>query len=137
MSLETQVQNLASETTRRLKTLRGGKDEDIRAAARDLMAKLAFGAWLLAGNLLRAAVGNRVQRQTLSIRRFQSRLTEADDAHLLALLDHAVAAVLWHLIVARRDGVGLRRIEHLVAEFIDTAEDDLAKLNHVVKGVRP
>jgi hypothetical protein len=134
MSLETQVQNLASETARRWKTLRARPDHHARAAARDLLAKLAFGAWLLAGNLLRAAVGNRVQRQTLSIRRFQSRLIETDDAHLLALLDHAVAGVLWHLIVARRDGVGLRRIEHLVAEFIDTADNDLAKLNLVAKG---
>ena len=133
MSLETQVQNLASETARRWKTIRAQTDNDTRATARDLLAKLAFGAWLLTGNLLRAAVGNRVQRQTLSIRRFQSRLTDADDAHLLALLDHAVAGVLWHLIVARRDGVGIRRIEHLVAEFIDTADEDLAKLNHVAK----
>jgi hypothetical protein len=134
MSLETQVQNLATETARRWKTVRARNDEHTRAAARDLLAKLAFGAWLLTGNLLRAAVGNRVQRQTLLIRRFQSRLIEADDAHLLALLDHAVAGVLWHLIVARRDGVGLRRIEHLVAEFIDKADEDLAKLNHVAKG---
>lgn len=134
MSLETQVQNLASETARRWKTLRARTDADTRASARDLLAKLAFGAWLLSGNLLRAAVGNRVQRQTLVIRRFQSRLREADDAYLLAQLDHAVAAVLWHLIIARRDGVGLRRIEQLVAEFIDTAEEDLVKLNHVAKG---
>ena len=134
MSLETQVQNLASETARRWKIIRAQTDNDTREAARDLLAKLAFGAWLLAGNLLRAAVGNRVQRQTLSIRRFQSRLCDADDAHLLAHLDHAVAAVLWHLIIARRDGVGLRRIEHLVAEFIDTADEDLAKLNRVAKG---
>jgi len=134
MSLETQVQNLASETARRWKTLRARSDDRSHAAARDLLAKLAFGAWLLTGNLLRAAVGTRVQRQTLSIRRFQSRLIEADDAHLLALLDHAIGAVLWHLIVARRDGVSLRRIEHLVAEFIDTAENDLAKLNRAVKG---
>lgn len=134
MSLETQVQNLASETAQRWKTLRARTDADTRAAARDLLAKLAFGVWLLAGNLLRAAVGNRVQRQTLSIRRFQSRLSEGDDIQLLAMLDHAVAAVLWHLIVARRDGVGLRRIEHLVAEFIDAAENDLTRLNHAVKG---
>ena len=134
MSLETQVQNLASETARRWKAIRGRGDDTTRAAARDLMAKLAFGAWLLAGNLLRAAVGNRVQRQTLVIREFQSRLRDADDAHLLAQLDHAVAAVLWHLIIARRDGVGLRRIEQLVAEFVDTAEEDLVKLNDVAKG---
>lgn len=134
MSLETQVQNLASETARRWKTLRARTDADTRATARDLLAKLAFGAWLLAGNLLRAAVGNRVQRQTLSIRRFQSRLSDADDAQLLAMLDHAVAAVLWHVVVARRDGIGLGRIEHLVAEFIDTAEEDLVKLNGIAKG---
>ena len=134
MSLETPVQNLASETTRRWKSMRGRGDDATRAAARDLLAKLAFGAWLLAGNLLRAAVGNRVQRQTVVIRDFQSRLRDADYAHLLAQLDHAVAAVLWHLIIARRDGVGLRRIEHLVAEFVDTAEEDLVKLNHMAKG---
>jgi len=134
MSLETQVQNLASETARRWKAMRGRGDDTTRTAARDLLAKLAFGAWLLAGNLLRAAVGNRVQRQTLSIRRCQSRLRDADDAHLLAQLDHAVAVVLWHLIIARRDGIHLRRIEQLVAEFVDRAEEDLAKLNRVVKG---
>lgn len=133
MSLETQVQNLASETTRRWKTISSRRDATTQAAARDLLAKLAFGAWLLAGNLLRAAVGNRVQRQTLVIRRFQSRLRDADDGHLLAQLDHAVAVVLWHLIIARRDGVGLRRIEQLVAEFVDTAEEDLVKLNRVAK----
>lgn len=134
MSLETQVQNLASETTRRWKSISARRDAAIHTAARDLLAKLAFGAWLLAGNLLRAAVGTRVQRQTLVIRRIQSRLRDTDDAHLLAQLDHAVAAVLWHLIIARRDGVGQRRIEQLVAEFVDTAEEDLVKLNRVAKG---
>lgn len=134
MSLETQVQNLASETARRWKTIVARRDTTTQAAARDLLAKLTFGAWLLGGNLLRAAIGHRVQRQTLVIRRFQSRLRDADDAHLLAQLDHAVAAILWHLIIARRDGVGLRRIEQLVAEFVDTAEEDLVKLNGVAKG---
>ncbi|MBA3698610.1 MAG: hypothetical protein H0W78_07140 [Planctomycetes bacterium] len=134
MSLETQVQNLAAETARRWKTMRGRGADPTRATARDLLAKLAFGAWLLAGNLLREAVGRRAQRQTLSIRRFQSRLREADDVHLLAQLDHAVAAVLWHLIVARRDGIHLRRIEQLVRDFVDAAEADLMKLNRVVKG---
>lgn len=134
MSLETQVQNLASETTRRWKSISARRDAATQAAARDLLAKLAFGAWLLAGNLLRAAVGTRVQRQTLVIRRIQSRLRDTDDAHLLAQLDHAVAAVLWHLIIARRDGVGQRRIEQLVAEFVDTAEEDLVKLNRMAKG---
>jgi hypothetical protein len=132
MSLETQVQNLASETARRWKALRA-RDDTTRAAARDLLAKLAFGAWLLAGNLLRVAIGRQAQSQTLSIRRFQSRLRDADDVHLLAHLDHAVATVLWHLVVARRDGIHLRRIEHLVAEFVDRAEADLVKLNQVVK----
>lgn len=133
MSLETQVQNLANETARRWKAIAARRDATTQAAGRDLLAKLAFGAWLLAGNLLRAAVGNRVQRQTLVIRRFQSRLREVDDVHLLAQLDHAAAAILWHLIIARRDGVGLRRIEQLVAEFVDTAEEDLVKLNRVAK----
>lgn len=134
MSLETQVQNLASETARRWKSISARRDAATQAAARDLLAKLAFGAWLLAGNLLRAAVGNRVQRQTLVIRRILSRLRDADDAHLLAQLDHAVAAVLWHLIIVRRDGAGQRRIEQLVAEFVDKAEEDLVKLNRMAKG---
>lgn len=134
MSLETQVQNLASETVRRWKAIVARRDDPTRTAARDLLAKLAFGAWLLAGTLLHAAVGSRVQRQTLAIRQFQRRLRDADDAHLLALLDHAVAAVLWHLIIARRDGVGLRRVERLVAQFVDTAEEDLVKLNRMAKG---
>lgn len=134
MSLETQVQNLASETARRWKAIVARRDDTMRTAARDLLAKLAFGAWLLAGTLLRAAAGSRAPRQTLAIRQLQRRLRDADDAHLLALLDHAAAAVLWHLIIARRDGLGLRRVERLVAEFVDTAEDDLVKLNRLAKG---
>lgn len=134
MSLETQVQNLASEASRRWKTLRGRSDAATRASARDLLAKLAFGAWLLSGNLLREAVGRRTRRETLVIRNFQGRLRESDETHLLKQLDHAVAALLWHVIVARRDGVDLRRIEHLVAEFVDAAEADLVKLNALAKG---
>ena len=133
MSLETQVQNLASETARRWKSISARRDTATQTDARDLLAKLAFGAWLLAGNLLRSAVGNRVPRQTLSIRNFQRRLRTADDAQLLAMLTHAVAAVLWHVTLARRDGIGLRRIEHLVAEFVDTSEVDLEKLSAVAK----
>jgi di/tricarboxylate transporter len=133
MSLETQVQNLASETARRWKSLRS-RDPQTRAAARDVLAKLAFGAWLLAGNLLRTAIGRRVPGQVLTIRRFQERLRDLDEDHLLAQLDHAVAAVLWHVVVARRDGIHLRRVERLVAEFVDAAEVDLTKLSRAEKG---
>jgi di/tricarboxylate transporter len=132
MSLETQVQNLASETARRWKSLRS-RDAQTRAAARDVLAKLTFGAWLLAGNLLRTSIGRRVPSQRLIIRRFQQRLQDRDEDHLLAQLDHAVAAVLWHLVVARRDGIHLRRVERLVAEFVDAAEVDLAKLSRAEK----
>ena len=132
MSLETQLQNPASETTRRWKSLRS-RDPRTRAAARDVLAKLAFGAWLLAGNLLRMAIGRRVPTQVLTIRRFQERLRDLDEEHLLAQLDHAVAAVLWHLVVARRDGIHLRRVERLVAEFVDAAEVDLTKLSRAEK----
>lgn len=132
MSLETQVQNLASETTRRWKTLRT-RDPKTRAAARDILAKLAFGAWLLAGNLLRTTIGRRVPSQRLTIRHLQQRLQEHDDDHLLAQLNHAVDAVLWHLVLARRDGIHLRRVESLVADFVDASEADLAKLSRVEK----
>ena len=133
MSLETQVQNLATEATRRWKSVRGRGDESVRRETRDLLAKLAFGTWLLASDLLRAAVGSRLPRQTLSIRRFQSRLRDADEDRLLALLADAVSAVSWHLILARRDGVGVRRIEPLVARFLDAAEEDLVRLNRATK----
>ncbi len=134
MSLETQVQNLASETARRWKSLRA-RDAQTRAAARDVLAKLTFGAWLLAGNLLRTAIGRRVPSQVLTIRRFQERLQDCDEDHLLAQLDHAVAAVLWPLVVARRDGIPLHRVERLVAEFVAAAEVDLAKLSRAEKRV--
>ena len=133
MSLETQVQNLATEVTRRWKSVRGRGDESVRRETRDLLAKLAFGTWLLASDLLRAAAGSRLPRQTLSIRRFQSRLRDADEDRLLALLADAVSAVSWHLTLARRDGVGVRRIEHLVARFLDAAEEDLVRLNRAAK----
>jgi hypothetical protein len=133
MSLETQVQNLATETARRWKTLRGRSDAVSRQATRDLLAKLACGTWLLAGNLLRAGIGRRVQPQVLTIRQFQRRMVDTDETRLLAMLDHAVEAVLWHLVVARRDGLHLRRVERMVAEFIDTAEGDLVKLNRMAK----
>ncbi len=132
MSLETQVQNLVAECQQRWQAARG-RDDATRQAMRDLLAKLAFGTWLLAGHLLRAAAGRRVPRHVLAIRAIQQRLRAADDDRLLAMLDHAVQAVLWHVVVARRDGVHLRRIERAVAEFVDTAENDLAKLNRVAK----
>jgi dihydroxyacetone kinase len=69
----------------------------------------------------------------LSIRRFQARLGDADEDRLLAMLKDAVSAVSWHLSLARRDGVGLRRIEHLVAGFLDAAEEDLVKLSRAAK----
>lgn len=53
---------------------------------------------------------------------------------VLALLRHAVDAVLWQVAVARRDGVGVRRVERMVAEFIDAADADLVKLSQMAKG---
>lgn len=134
MSLETQVQNVVTETARRWKALRGQGDDPVRVAARAVVAKLAFATWLLAGNLLRIAAGKRAQRQVLGIRALQQRLRQADDGHLLAMLDHAVETVLWHIVLARRDGHHLRAIEHLVADFLDDAENDLTKLSRLAKG---
>ena len=132
MSLETAVQNIAVEVRCRLTTARKNGNAMAGGKARNTAGKIAVGAWLLAGNLMRAAGGNRVGRQRVAIHSLQADLVAADEAHVLATLEHAVAAIHWQLVVARRSG-SARRAEHLVADFVNATDSDLDRLSQALK----
>ncbi len=131
MSLETTVLNLAVEVRRRLADAQK-RDAVVRQGVLAVAGKIAVGAWLLAGNLLRVAGGNRVLRQRVGVRPFTSELAVGDEIHVLETIDHAVQAIHWQLALARRRGAG-RRSERLIADFVDLTELDLARLSRLLK----
>ena len=132
MSLETTVQNLAVEVRHRM-TSAQRRDDAERKAVRALAGKIAVGAWILAGNLFRAAGGNRVGRQRFAIHSLQAGLQNSDEAHLLATLDHAVEVIHWQLACARRSSTA-RRSEQMITDFVEATEVDLARLSKLLKG---
>jgi hypothetical protein len=132
MSLETAVQNIAVEVRRRLVTARKNGNAMAGDKARNTAGKIAVGAWLLAGNLMRVAGGNRVGRQRVAIHSLQADLVPADEAQVLTTLENAVAAIHWQLVFARRSG-SARRAEHLVADFVNATDSDLDRLSQALK----
>jgi hypothetical protein len=128
MSLESAVRDLTTAARRHLAAARR-RDPETRRRVRGIAARLALLTWVLAADLLRLDHDGRIPRQQPRVRALPERLGDADEPHLASVLAHAAEVVQWQLV---RPGARADRVERLVADYLERAGEDLARMGKVL-----